>query len=166
VDGSLLISLFERFLKHEWFIDKYELDPPMVGYPYARMRSFIRARHKAKVIAELSPLNTFAKRFFRAVKFEWQQIWFLLHPDASHLATIADEAQRELTCAQQKDNSAAKDEPPKSPTDTDAFFRVLHPNEQDHVDSYNRRWPGQAWQLHQDPLSGFESKSTSWAMQV
>ena len=148
-------------------MDKSELDPTCLGYPYARDRGFIRMRHKAKVIAEVSPLSNFAKRFYRAIKFEWwKQIWFLMDPKAAHLATIADEAQRELTLAQDKEQSSAHAEAPLSPSDTDAFFRVLHPTEQSHVNSYDRRWPGEAWQLHQDPLSGFEGKSNPWALQA
>ena len=166
VPDDLLSDLFHRFFGKDWILDRCIMDPPSFGYPYGRGRSYLRARHKVKVYAETSPLSAFSKMFFRAVKFEWQQLWFLMHPDCSHLATIADEPQKEIGLAQQKEQSSAKAEPPLSPTDTDAFYRVLHPTEQEHVVSYHRRWPGQAWQLHQDPLSGQESKSTDWAMQV
>jgi len=53
------------------------MDPPILGYPYARPRSFLRLRHKVKVMSELSPLSSFSRRFHRAVNFAWKDVFFM-----------------------------------------------------------------------------------------
>ena len=83
-------------MKHIYYIDKdFHLDPPSLGYPFARPRAYIRCRHKVKVLAEISPLNSFAKRFHRAVNFAWKDIFFHLAENGKHATdfqVVDDEA--------------------------------------------------------------------------
>ena len=68
--------------------------------------------------------------------------------------------------SQQRDASLAHSEEQLHPDDRDAFFRTLNDTEQSHVDSYEKRWPGEVFQLNQDPLVSHCSHSNPWAMQV
>ena len=90
--GDHLLVLFSRFLGSLYFIDKSEHDPPQLGYPYARPRCFIRLRHRHKVVAQLSPLNEWSKRFSRAINFSWKEVWFMLGTADHAIETIPNEA--------------------------------------------------------------------------
>ncbi len=70
---SFPISLINNLLGDLYHCDAITLDSTNFGLPCARERQYIRLRHKHKILSELSPINMFAKRFFRAVKFHWSE---------------------------------------------------------------------------------------------
>lgn len=70
---SFPVSMINNLLGDLYHVDTVTLDSTNFGLPCARERQYIRLRHKHKILAELSPVTTFAKRFFRAVKFHWSE---------------------------------------------------------------------------------------------
>eukprot|EP00434_Breviolum_minutum_P006415 symbB.v1.2.005662.t1/scaffold327.1/size259883/15 len=66
--GNLLL----RFLAPLYHMETTLLDPSMIGDPFSRQREFVKMRHKAKCLCELSPMSRFNKRFFRVCQWSWK----------------------------------------------------------------------------------------------
>ena len=67
------LSLARELLDDLYIIEPVRIDPTMLGAPTARPRQFLRMRHKVKILAEISPIAEFSKRFYRAVSFHWRE---------------------------------------------------------------------------------------------
>ena len=67
------LSLARELLEDLYIIEAVRIEPTMLGAPTARPRQFLRMRHRVKVLAEISPIAEFSKRFFRAVSFHWRE---------------------------------------------------------------------------------------------
>lgn len=94
------ISLLKRFLGHLYHIDIWVGDPIFFGWPFARECQFVRLRHRTKVLAELSPMSRFVKRFWRAISFQWEQVYCNINK-----GVIPDELNEELGWAQSRPTS-------------------------------------------------------------
>ena len=136
-------------------------------------------RHKYKIIAQLSPLSRFCKRFARAVAYTWAD-FFWMHETENADGVLPDELNTELAWAQNRPGSMWHGRQALKATDglevvaktrvceqqdggqDDApldlcaevqfggpFVRALTKVELDNMLEYRWRWPEEAWQLNQ-----------------
>jgi hypothetical protein len=92
VDG-FPIELFSRFMSFFYYLEPLVLDSTQFGSSGARKRLWIRARHKVKVMSEVSPLSRFSKRFHRACAMAWRDFYFMhLEANCDH-GVVQDEPQ-------------------------------------------------------------------------
>eukprot|EP00438_Fugacium_kawagutii_P029202 Skav229537 [mRNA] locus=scaffold568:49055:58809:- [translate_table: standard] len=161
VESHASKDVIARFLGPMYWIDQYIGDPTHFGWPVARSRQFLRLRHRVKVLEQLSPLTNFAKRFWRAVDFQWTEMLRFHKPELRDKSVVEDEIQSELDWAQARPNSQAhgqcrlvlgvQDEP---------FLLALTETEALHWKAYKARWPGTAGQLNQDSMSPHATHSS------
>ncbi|CAK9049373.1 Uncharacterized protein SCF082_LOCUS27458 [Durusdinium trenchii] len=149
-------DIFSRFLGKLYWIDVWKGDPRLLGLPFARERQFVRFRHKVKCMAELEPTSRFIKRFWRAINFEWQQVYCCHLPDFKDKTVVKDELNEELRWAQNRPSSKAHDMPQITIDNHENPFRAcLTETEELFWQGYQIRNPGKAGQLNQDSLSAF-----------
>ena len=147
-------DVFSRFLGPLYWIDKVLCDPTSYGWPVARSRQFLRMRHRVKVLAEISPVATFSKRFWRAIEFAWTDMLCFHKDEFKQKTVIEDEIQKELAWAQGRPNSKAHSQRPLIfGLDSEPFLAALTDTETLHWTAYKARWPGMAGQLNQDSMS-------------
>ena len=144
------------------------------GSACGRLRQFLSFKHKAKILAELSPLSRFVQRFHRACAYSWKEHFFM----SDYKDGILDnERAKELAWARarptsrarmfwqqhqdQADNAAEYDD-----DHPEAFINSLTETEYLYYTTYKAQSPGQVWQLNQDPMSGHQACSTEWALQT
>ena len=150
------ISLLKRFLSHLYFIDVWVGDPIFFGWPFARERQFVRLRHRTKVLAELSPMSRFVKRFWRAISFEWEQVYCMHLPENINKGVIPDELNEELRWAQSRPTSKSHGMDQITFDNHPSPFRAcLTETEELFWEGYQLKHPGRAGQLNQDSLSAF-----------
>ena len=65
--------VLDDLLGDMYFIECVQIDATAFGLPATRKRQFMRMRHKAKILSEVSPLSRFAKRFYRIAAFHWKE---------------------------------------------------------------------------------------------
>ena len=70
---SFPVKIIQNLLGDMYHLESVNLCSTSFGVPAARPRQFIRLRHKVKILEELSPISRFAQRFYRAVKFHWEE---------------------------------------------------------------------------------------------
>lgn len=157
---SFCCDLLVRFLSPFYYIDRYVGDPTYFGWPVARPRQYLRLRHREKVLAELSPLSTFAKRFWRAIEFEWTQLVCFHKEMFFNQGVRQNEITEELMWAQGRPNSRAHGRAPVTMDDDQPFLQCLTESEDICWRAYKARWPGTAGQLNQDAMSGHGSHSS------
>ena len=166
VESKILLELLKRFCKDKYFIDIQELDPVFLGVPFARNRSFIRMRHKCKILSQVSPLSQFVKRFQRAVDFSWKSAWFMMMRDNLDIKGVITNERNADLAAKQTVKTSKNLGGDLTCHDSDAFFRVLTPYQSELVIAYGRRWPNQAFQLNQDATVKQAGHSNEWALQT
>ena len=70
-------ELFKEYLFDLYYMDVLDLDAVQFGWACGRQRQFIRFRHRAKILAEISPCARFVKRFYRACAYSWKEHFFM-----------------------------------------------------------------------------------------
>ena len=161
VQSHALLDIMSRFLSGLYHIDQYIGDPTFYGWPVARSRQFLRLRHRVKILAEISPISNFSKRFWRAVEFEWAKLMCFHLPEFKDKTVVDDELQKELDWGQGRPNSRShgKDRVLFG-THDEPFLAVLTDTEHMHWTAYKARWPGTAGQLNQDSMSQHATHSS------
>lgn len=156
-----LRSLTARHVNSSWFCFKTSFTGFDLCTMQARERQFISMKHRVKVLTEVSPLSQFNKRFYRACSWHWRE-YFFLGSDVD--GVISSEALKELDWARARPSSIGHGKDAFSAVDPDAFAQSLTTTEVKFLDSYRKAWPGQVYQLNQNPDSGFGATSQEWAL--
>ena len=158
-------ELLSRFLLKFYWIDQFQADAVSFGVPQGRLRQYLRFRHRAKVLSEISPMADFAKRFWRVCSWAWNEFFFC-RPGEYHTTVVKEEDETELRWAQARPSSQAQQRPlpAQSPNDPEAYLNALTLTELGYLSSYRSKWPGQVYQLNQNPCSGFGATSQPWAL--
>jgi site-specific DNA-cytosine methylase len=163
VDG-FPIELFTRFMNFFYFLEPLVVDSTQFGSAGARKRLWIRARHKVKVLSQISPLSRFSQRFHRACAMSWKDFYFMHLASNCGAGVVQDEPQAELDWAQQRPNSKANGGARLLFKCDDAgpsqYAAALSQAEDTVKDEYEDRWPGEAHQLNQDPCGSHAMKSS------
>eukprot|EP00435_Cladocopium_sp_Y103_P015431 s3436_g3.t1 len=161
VETQALLSIISRFLLGLYHIDQYVGCPTEFGWPVARSRQFLRLRHRVKVLEQLSPITRFAKRFWRAVEFEWAAMMCFHLPQFQDKTVVEEEIQKELDWGQGRQNSRSYGQDRVLfGVHEEPFLAVLTDTEYMHWQAYKSRWPGTAGQLNQDSMSPHATHST------
>ena len=78
---SFPIRFIADLLEDMYHLTAITLDASNFGTPCNRRRQFIRLRHRSKILAEISPLADFCKRFFRMAAFHWKECFGSIQHD-------------------------------------------------------------------------------------
>lgn len=116
-------DLLKRFLFHMYHMDVQVIDAVSFGVPVARERQFVRMRHRAKVIAEISPLSRFCKRFFRACNFSWKELFFMHNHENG--GVVAKESELNLQWAQKRPTSVSVEKEALDVKHAESFSKAL-----------------------------------------
>ncbi|CAE7259718.1 unnamed protein product [Symbiodinium sp. KB8] len=116
VESFPVQELLGRFMSQKYYVDLEVLDPLFYGMPVSRRRLYVKMcpgcmlvgwpigwlvgwRHRHKILAQLSPLSNFCKRFTRAVAYSWAE-FFWMHETEGGDGVLPDELNAELAWAQ------------------------------------------------------------------
>eukprot|EP00959_Pyramimonas_sp_CCMP1952_P199558 4174202-Pyramimonas_sp.AAC.1 len=154
---ELFFQMYEDLLRDNYDIEHCILDSFDFGFPYHRVRRYIVYRNRrttatpnvtlADVLDGLKrPCGTDIIAFKVADESEIQ----------SELGWALSRKSVQLLRAQLGESAPARELTPASIGD---FKRALTATEQEYLANYQRRWPGCACSLNQNPPSGFTIKS-------
>ena len=123
-------EIVKRFLGDMYYLDQCEIDSVLFGIRAGRLRSFLKLRHKLKVLECISPLNEFVKRFVRGCTYDLLEHFYMTSKDGCVDGVMQREAWEVLKWAQSRQSSKAFDlEDQLQPDDEDAYFKVLSDTE-------------------------------------
>lgn len=123
------VRLLSRFLSHLYHISCLLADPTEYGWPVGRTRQFVMMHHKTKILAELSPVTEWSKRFYRACKVTWKELFCFHREDLREHTVIEQEAMKELCWAQSRQKSRAHGKEMVTQESTEPFLEVLNDTE-------------------------------------
>ena len=151
---SFPVSVLNHYLGDLYFIDHMKMGPEEFGWAILRDRQFVKLRHRVKIIAEISPMSRFVRRFHRLCAFTWKDFFFLHEHkdwDKAENPIIPDEAVVELKWAQSRRKSLAADTSVTTTASRGAYYGALTQVERDFDSGYEDRWPNCCRSLQQDP---------------
>ena len=123
-DGTL--GILKTFLGDMYFFDMGDIDSVSCGIRAGHLQSFVKMRHKCKVLECTSPLNDFAKRFVRACSYDLMSHFFMTGTHACKDGVMQNEAWEVLKWAQTRPSSKEYGSDHQlEPIDDDAYYRVL-----------------------------------------
>ena len=156
--ASFTTRIISDTLGHMYHVEQTLLDPRDYGWPVARVRKYTVLMHKAKTGAMRQPLNVFARLFHRSPIAEATSS---ANTPAWDIFLIAgpSELKQELMWAASRPHSSCKEDSSSSGTELDpldstsngSFWQALTPSEQGFLQGYQLKWPGQVFQLNQNP---------------